>query len=83
MSGHFKWEPKMTRLVSPHLSLEVKWPSTLDLCTRRLFTTCLTISIQLKWPDTCVSSFGVFGHFVTPVPHTKSGLWGTAIAGGR
>ncbi len=28
---------------------------------------CTGFRSDLKWPDTCVSSIGVSGHFVTPV----------------
>ncbi len=60
--GHFRWEPEMARHVSPHFAL----------CTQRLFTPCLAISSQLKWPDTCVSSSGMFGHFnVENLPRVK------------
>ncbi len=58
--------PRIHRHMSLHFSLGVKWPSTLALYTRRLFTPCLTISSQLKWSDTLISSIGVFANSVTP-----------------
>ena len=80
--GHCRWENEIARHISPHFSLGVKWPSaiasslflqltyqlTLSLGDL-LFTPCLTISSQLKLPDTCAYSFGVSGHFVTGTPN--------------
>ncbi len=59
--GHFRWEPGIARHVSLYFSLEVKLPSTLGDCSLHVWPFS-----QLKLPDTRVSSFGVFGHFVTP-----------------